>query len=85
MELSVFTVYDSKTEAYLPPFYMAAKGAAIRSFSDTCNDPSHAFNKHPSDYTLFELGIFDDQTSRFTLLETAHPLGIAQEFINIEE
>lgn len=81
MLLHVFTVFDSKTESYLPPFYQPALGAALRSFADVCNDPSHAFNKHPSDYTLFHLGSFDDSTARFDPLVTPVSLGIAQEHI----
>ena len=81
MLLQVFTVFDSKAESYLPPFYMPALGAALRSFSDTCNDPSHAFNKHPSDYCLFHLGTFDDSTATFEPFIAPQSLGLAQEHI----
>lgn len=85
MILQIFTVYDSKAESYLPPFYVNARGQAIRSFSDTCNDPEHVFNKHPSDYTLFALGDFNDATGVFTPLDTPLSLGLAQEFVKQQE
>lgn len=81
MLLKMFTVYDSKAEAYLPPFYLAASGQAVRTFADTANDPNHAFGKHPSDYTLFEIGVFDDQHASFNILDAKISLGTAQENI----
>lgn len=78
----MFTVYDSKVEAFLPPFFMASRGAALRSFGDTCNDKNHHFNKHPEDYTLFLIGTFDDSNSEIKPLDTPHSLGLAQEFIS---
>lgn len=77
----VFTVYDSKTEAYLSPFFMPAKGAAIRAFSDLVNDSNHQFGKHPSDYILFELGSYDDSSASFDLYSAPVSLGVGVEFV----
>lgn len=82
MILHMFTVYDSKARAYLPPFFMQSKGAAIRSFDDSVNDPASAFHKHPEDYTLMELGTYDDSKAEFDLLEAHDALGCAIEFLN---
>ncbi len=76
----MFTVFDSKAEAYLPPFYMQTRGAAIRAFQDTVNDPNHAFNKHPADYTLFIIGEFDDSTAAFNIHDVRKSCGNALEF-----
>lgn len=81
MLLQIFTVFDSKAEAYLPPFYMTTKGQAIRAFSDSVNDPTHVFMKHPEDYTLFLLGSFEDTTASFHVMETGLPLGKAIEYM----
>jgi len=80
MILQIFTVYDSKAEAFLAPFFLKARGQAIRSFTDTCNDPEHAFYKHPSDYTLFALGEYDDAQAAFEIYEAPVGLGVAIEF-----
>lgn len=80
MLLKLFTVYDSKAEAYLPPFYLSTRGQAIRAFSDSVNDPNHAFNRHPADYTLFMIGEFDDQNASFNLDHAKTSLGLALEF-----
>jgi uncharacterized protein len=78
----IFTVYDSKTEAYLPPFYAQSKGAALRSFMDAVGDPQHEFAKHAEDYTLFYLGTFDDQSAQFVPQKTPQSLGVAIELKN---
>ena len=60
MILQVFTVYDSKVEAYFSPFFCKTRGEAIRSFTDAISDPQHQFAKHLEDYTLFHIGSYDD-------------------------
>lgn len=76
----VFTVHDAKSEAYLPPFHLQTKGQAIRAFTDCVNDPNHQFAKHPEDYTLFELGEFDDHNGQYACHTTPKPIGKAIEF-----
>lgn len=66
MIINVFTVHDSKAQAYLPPFNLPTKEMAVRTFSDTVNDSKHPFGKHPADYTLFHIGTFDDDTGLIT-------------------
>lgn len=81
MITKIYTVYDTKSEAYLQPFFMQANGAAIRAFSDMANDTKHQFGAHPEDYTLFHLGAYDDNTGAFDILPTPVALGKAIEFV----
>lgn len=85
MITSIFSIYDSKTLAYLPPFFMQTKPAAIRAITDVANEPGHQFNKHPGDYTLFYLGTFDDLTSQFEMEKTPINLCVCIELINQEQ
>lgn len=80
--LHIFTVWDSKVEAFMTPFFMRSKGEAIRAFSATVNDSNHAFSKHPADYALFYLGTFSDDTSAFTTVLPPVSLGLAIEFVS---
>ena len=80
--LKIFTVFDEKAESYMQPFYMQTTGAAIRAFEDTCNDPASAFNKHPADYTLFEVGTFDDHNAEIKMLSGKIALYSALEVIS---
>lgn len=62
MILRLFTVYDEKAHCYTNPFVTSTAEVALRSFSDCINSPDHHFGKNPHDYTLFDLGEFDDNT-----------------------
>ena len=67
----IYSIHDNKAEAYLPPFFLHNKNMAIRSFADCCQDEGHAFNRHPEDYSLWEIGEFDDQTGEI-IYHTPH-------------
>ena len=77
----IFAIYDSKAESFTNPVYLNSTGLAVRTFSDSVQDPESQFAKHPADYTLFELGTYDDNTAEFKLLPTPKSLFIAIEFI----
>lgn len=62
MKNKMFTIYDSKAELFLQPFCYKTEGQAIRGFSETINDPQSQIFKYPDDYTLYEIGVFDDDT-----------------------
>ncbi len=80
MQTTIFTVYDDKAEAYLPPFFLNTVGEALRAFSELANDPNHAFCKYPSDFTLFQIGTFDNGNCSFELLPTPTAIGKAIEY-----
>lgn len=65
MKLYAFAIRDKKVEAFMPVFFVRARGEAVRHFMDACNDKSTPFNKHPGDYELFELAQFDDVSGEF--------------------
>lgn len=66
MKLQVYSVFDAAVKAYLPPFYVRAKGEAIRSFASAVNSSESAISKHKGDYTLFLIGEYDDSTGLLT-------------------
>lgn len=78
MKHQMIAVYDNKAEAFLPPQAVQSNGAAIRSFSDAVNQPDTAFNNHPSDYALFNVGQYDDATALFTPTETGQPIELSK-------
>lgn len=71
----MYTVHDSKAGAYLQPFYARQNGEAIRSFAEACNQKDHNFYKFASDFTLFEIGEFDEQTGVITPMLVPLTLG----------
>ncbi len=84
MKLKVFSIHDSKAEAFIQPFYSQTTGTAVRSFEQAVNDPQSDFHKFAGDYTLFELGDFDQNTAVFTPLKTPINLGLALTYIKDE-
>lgn len=81
MLLKVYTVYDTKAECYLQPFYCKSKGEALRSFTEISNDKNSQIGKYPEDFTLFELGEWSDATAKFGQHDTPISLGVAIEFV----
>lgn len=82
MILKVFCVFDSKVEAYMAPFFLRSKGEAIRAFSDMAKDNNTNVGRYPDDFSLFELGEYDDSSAKFTMLNTPYSLGVASEFVS---
>jgi len=78
--MKILSVFDSKVQAYSTPFFMRTRAEALRGWQEVVNDPSTAFNKHPEDYTLFELGEFNEDTGAIKPLETPNPIGKAIEY-----
>lgn len=83
MKLFIYSVYDSKVGAYLPPLFMKSKGEFLRAFAEAANDPKSNIGKYPADYTGFELGSFDDSNAAIDLLSTPVSLGVAIEFVKV--
>lgn len=55
-----YTIYDCKALQYHSPWWAASDGAAIRSFQDLVNDHNTTIGRHPSDYSLWFVGHYDD-------------------------
>jgi len=85
MILKIFTVHDSKAEAFITPFFCPTSGVAIRNFEAAANEEGHAFHNHASDYTLFEIGEFDDQSADVRMLASPVSLGLAINYIKGNE
>lgn len=61
----IYAVFDNAIQAFGNPIFVAAAGAATRSFTDEVNRAGSPFNAHPDDYELFCLGIWDDNSGSF--------------------
>lgn len=82
MIVKMYAVYDSKVEAFLSPLFFQSKGQAVRAFTDAIADSSSPISKHPEDFTIFELGSFDDSNAKFDLHATPISVGVAIEFVH---
>lgn len=62
----IYSVFDSKTGAFMQPFQQLSHGQAIRTFTDLVADQQSLISKHPSDFTLYYIADFDDSTATYT-------------------
>lgn len=79
MKTKIFAIHDAKVGSYMQPFFMQSAGQALRSWGTSINDPSTLFCTHPADFTLFELGTYDDETGMVLAHEIKINLGTALE------
>lgn len=65
MTMRYFSVYDRKVGAYMPLFPARTNMEAIRMFSDTVQDEKSSLSRHPEDYVLYFMGVWDDLSGGF--------------------
>jgi len=75
--LKVFSVFDSKAEAFLLPFFCVNRAVAVRNFASASQDDSSSFSRHGADFTLFEIGDFDPASGSIVCYESKVSLGTA--------
>jgi hypothetical protein len=81
MVYKVVAVFDRALMAFGRPVFVAASGAAIRSFQNEINRdaPDNELSQHPEDFELFLLGTFDDASGKFVDQEPAIQLAIGKQ------
>jgi len=67
----IFSAQDAKLGIFLPPFFTPHLGQALRMWEDAVNSPDSMVAKHPSDFVLYEIGMFDDDTG---IVEPVNPI-----------
>jgi hypothetical protein len=77
----VYSVYDEKVKTFGNPFYKPTNPAAIRDFADLAKDQNTTVGRHPEDYTLYQIGEYDDQTGLMTPYEKLNNLGKADQYL----
>jgi len=61
--MKIYSVYDSKGEFFDKPFIQRNAADAVRGFEMAVNgDHDSMIKRFPADYTLFEIGEWDDMT-----------------------
>lgn len=82
--LKVYAMYDSKVQSFGPLLCFRQTGEAIRWVIDMAKEPQSSIGRHPEDYTLMELGSYDDVKGVVESLSSPHNCGLASEFVNKE-
>lgn len=60
---NLYSVFDVKAEIYSPVFHAQNDEVAKRMFDSSCNDMKTDFSRHPEDYTLWVVGVFDGESA----------------------
>lgn len=84
MKLIIFTVHDSKAEQAPDLYTSTTQATGLRRFKATCDNPESDFYKFPGDYTLFELGTWDQKTLKIEEYKTPIHHGLALQFKEAE-
>lgn len=70
MITKAFSIRDVKAGTYNPPFFQYTPGMAERAVKHMMKDPGSMLGTYPSDFELFEVGSFDDESGRVETLQT---------------
>lgn len=66
MITKIFAVFDSKAACFYTPQFYSTSGLAERAFTNAVNAKEGEFGAHPEDFTLFEIGEYDDASAKIT-------------------
>lgn len=82
MILKVYAVFDEVSRIYKHQFFRVRDGEASRFFGDACKDKQTELNAHPSDFSLFHLADFDDESGVFISLDVPRRVCRATDFVS---
>ncbi|QXP08612.1 MAG: nonstructural protein [Arizlama microvirus] len=82
MVTKLFCVYDSKAKVFKMPHFTRTNGDALRGFALAANDSKTEISMFPEDFTLMEIGEFDDVTGKVTGPNFPVNLGMASSYLN---
>lgn len=83
MKQLLIAIKDRAIDAYMRPFTVPHKNAAIRSFQDEANRAESEIAKHPEDYDLYYLASYEEETGKFTdIPEQPELIARAQDLTN---
>lgn len=68
MKYVLVSVFDRAVQAYAPPMAVRAMGEATRMFRDEVNNKESRICQHPSDYELYCVGEFSDDSGQLSAL-----------------
>lgn len=62
MKLHMYAIHDGAVNAYGTPFFVFNDAVASRVFDDLCANDSTDVYRHPSDFALYHIGLYDDES-----------------------
>jgi len=84
MDHKTFSVFDDKANCFMPPFFQHTTAMAQRVFADAVRQTDHPFHKNPDDYTLYEIGTFDDASGQIMPSKKIQMIASASEILLLQ-
>lgn len=66
MKMNMYSVYDETAKVYGQVFLQMSDDVAKRTLSFAVNTKEHNYGMFPEDFSLFKVGVFDDQDGTIT-------------------
>ena len=63
----IFVMRDSKAGFYGVPFFEVSRGSALRGLTEAVRDKQSTICKYPEDFSLFEIGEWDNVACKMLL------------------
>lgn len=80
MLMETYSIHDSKSKTFSPPFFQRSRGEAIRAFSELANKQDNNIGKYPEDFCLYQVGTFEDNTGEIQAVKLVN-VGLASQFV----
>lgn len=84
MKLTACSIFDSAVNTYSPPFFVRSLGLALRDFRKEASNPQSRISESATDYTLFVVGEFNDESGFFDPLPAPRRVVSAHEILSME-
>lgn len=81
MKIHVFSLLDVKIGSYGMPFFLNHPHGAVRACIELCNANDNVVSRHPADFALYHIAMFDDATGLFEPLDFPKHLGMVNSFL----
>lgn len=82
--LAVFSIKDVKAEAFLHPFFTHNAATAEREFRRALKDPAAKFVHNPEDFSLYQIGLWNDEVGVIVASEVPELVITAQSIVDQE-
>lgn len=86
MILNLFAIRDEALKAFNYPFVNPTVDSARRAFGAAVmkQDDNNQFRASPQDFSLFQMGTYDDESGRFENLAVPVRIATASDYINVK-
>lgn len=66
MKLNLYSIFDTASGIWDRPMTAQSDGEMLRAFGDIAVNQEHPIGQHPEDYSLFRVGIWDNNKGFIT-------------------